>query len=102
MKSAGNCADCEFKYDAESIWCYMFREPHHSVCHFYRPTWKLSRSEEYKDCTINGTVQDGEEVVTWTDTFGVTWKARFWAHAKREIDKFDNMVERKWRERRET
>lgn len=58
----------------------------------------MTHSETYKDCTINGVMVDGEEVVTWTDTFGTTWKARFWAHAKREIDKFDQMVERKWAE----
>ena len=62
----------------------------------------MTRSETYKDCTINGTLVDGEEVVTWTDTFGTTWKARFCAQAKREIDKFDRMVERKWSEGRES
>ena len=62
----------------------------------------MSLSETYKDCTINGVMVDGEEVVTWTDTFGTTWKAKFWAHAKREIDKFDRMVEHKWSEGRES
>ena len=62
----------------------------------------VTHSETYKDCTIQGETKGGEEVVTWTDTFGITWPAKFWAHAKREIDKFDRMVERKWMEGRES